>query len=221
MRKGLVVLVLLAAAVPVFGQGVPATLSLTTPGAALVGGEYQIQYADVAGGFDIQVMLDSTDATGMSSFGLVLVGDSGFVLDAPNIDAYPVLGNYNAANNWVNNYESGAGYWLDGPLPMGAPTGDYYAGTIYKGTVAVPPPPKTYWGLNGLALTMHISALPADPTQEYVIGVAPEGTYVGDSSFANAVPGDGTLSVIPLRILPEPVSALLLLAGLPLLRRRR
>jgi hypothetical protein len=57
----------------------------------------------------------------------------------------------------------------------------------------------------------------------------PEGTYtigMENVSFgidADGTPYDGLVNVTPLRVqvLPEPVSALLLLAGLPMLRRRR
>jgi hypothetical protein len=220
MRKLLVVSVLLAAAAPVFGVGgKPSTMSLTTPGAVLVGNEYQIQYADVAGGFDIEVMLETTDGTGMGAFAVRLDGDPGFAYDMVDANAYPTLANYNAANNWVNNAEGGAGLWLGGNLPMPAADPNYYCGTVYKGTVAFPPPPVTYWGKNGLGVTIHISALP--PVGDYTIGVVADGSYITDSSFNNAELSDTTLTVIPLHILPEPVSALLLLAGLPMLRRRR
>jgi hypothetical protein len=86
------------------------------------------------------------------------------------------------------------------------------AGTLKMGTAAAS---FATGATSGFAAYIMLTA-PAAEVAGVVTTIDLTDAYVGDLEFNNL-----PLEVVPLTLTPEPVSGLLLLAGLPLLRRRR
>ena len=209
MRSILIVLAVALLAAPAFGQN-SATMKLTTDGAAQVGDEMQIDPALVPGPFYLDIMIEGATDANLTAFQLTLTGPANIVL-AP---ASTLFGNtLNYAGQYANYAARAGGFaslgwdmsatgsvvFPGGPLPQAGPPADI-VGTIPAGTTA-----SQGW----VAWVQLDGALPGDV-------ITATGVAIGDSDFQPM-----TVEVIPLRITPEPTSMLLLLAGLPLLRRRR
>ncbi len=232
MRGSLIGLVVALLAVPVYGQisAYSATISIETPGSAFVaGGGCQGQDANVidcdalelngSGNWYLDIVVSCSDTSGMSAFGITLGSDCG---DICYLDMEEMMGNILNYCGAYSGYASRPGMpnngWsqadgirvMAGCLPMAGPPDDT-VGTIY-GTA-----PAT----DGLAAWLEMTPLTCPVC--CCIGACPPdtGAYVGDSGYERCEVGYGNLTVIPLCITPEPASALLLLVGLPLLRRRR
>jgi hypothetical protein len=225
-------------------------MELTTPGAVYSpdGAEvpcydgpcYYIECADLGvapspadgsyapgGSFYLEVILsyDAEDADPdgkMSAFQVTLTGCDGMNLQAPvtgglgAIYALNYLGALNVLsgrpalpnNGWAQTGTMVS--WPGGPLPQAGPdpvggNHDMLASTEAGSGLGTTP---------GMAVW---AVLDKPDCQDFVCCcITGEDVSMGDS---NTEPIDVTL--IPLCILPEPATALLLLAGLPLLRRRR
>jgi hypothetical protein len=228
MRGLLVCAVVAALVAPVFGGESQHTgvIEITTPGAQLGVGcqgqeAYVIEWCDLPSPtFYVDIYVSSTDVGGMSAFQLTLTGCDGLNLHAATTYYGNVL-NY-AGQYAANSERGGDGFadkgwdmvnalaWSAQSLPMAGPPAEQ-VGTVNAGAGV--------FGQNGWAAWAKLDT-PTEPCEELpccCIDAADLG--MGDSNF------DGlplaNIQVIPLCILPEPATALLLLAGLPLLRRRR
>ena len=227
MRGLLVCSIVALLAVPVFGQGVfsrfHGTVELTTAGATDMGTHWEIavgDLTDIGGGkFYLDIMVSSTDPEGMSAFGITL--DSN-----PEKLAYDTISQWDYAgldagnstrpgmpnNNWSNldAYSIPAGV-----MPMPGPPYQEI-GTIYQQNPFA-------FTLNGLASWVAVGI----PTGDANVTIGPSADapqpYIGDHLFETMAPSPpfNNLTVKPLVITPEPVSTLLLLLGVPFLRRRR
>ena len=194
--------------------GSEATITITTPGSTLVGAAHEIDASAVPDPFYVDIDVQCDDGSGMSAFFLTLTGPSSLVL-APAETFYGNILNYagtyatGASRNsgfadlgWDQSL-AGACAFLGGPLPQGGGPLDWFQ-TIYAD-------PTPVFASNGWAAWGELSGT---VTPGMVIGGTDEG--VGDSDFAAA-----NVTLVPLNIVPEPAGVLLLLAGLPFLRRRR
>jgi hypothetical protein len=222
-------------AAPVFAQSPYAgTISITTPGAVFTpGGGCQGQDANVIHCdqlddlfyIDVELYL-SDDPKGMSAFGVTLAGCDGLCYAQMLKGAGQVLnycGYYSYLSPRAGQPDSGwamstvVAYRIAaGCLPMAGPPLDEI-GTANAGEGLGYPVP---WGQDGLAAWLQAdkSTLNCDECCCITAG-ADVGTtaYIGDSEFRNV----DQLTIIPLCIIPEPASLLLLLGALPFLFRRR
>jgi hypothetical protein len=218
----------LVAAVPAMGQAerYHATFSISTPGAVYnpVSEMNEILFEDLAGpNFYVDISIDSTDPSGMSAFGITLTSNcpiEHLAMESYFGNALNYQGSYASYStrggvdrNWSMATPADAILIPAGTLPMDGPLVLEEISTINEtGTFA----------LNGLAVWMEM-VKPLDPVDciidaRYgIVGNPDYVPYVGQSDFQ-----PHSVSVIPLHVIvPEPMGALLLLAGLPLLRRRR
>lgn len=162
---------------------------------------------------------------GMTAFQITLAGCDGLNLSAPVTMMTNVLNYAGTYAGWVGiNPRAGDGFanrgwsmtdglqWAAGPLPMGGPPANQV------GCINMPAAPAT----NGWAAWAEVSTTGLSCPTCCCIGARQELTSdvgMGDANF-DGLPR-ANITVIPLCIIPEPATALLLLAGLPLLRRRR
>ncbi len=227
MRSLLVGLVVAVLAVPVFGSS--ATISIETPGSVYDPNGHccpqaPMQDANVIDCNDLQlngdgnwyldIVITCDDPAGMSAFGITL----GSNCDLCYLGMEEMMGNilnycgaYSAYASRPgmpdNGWSQGDGIQImAGCLPMAGPPDDQ-VGTIYDTAMAQ----------NGLAAWLEMLPVVCVDPFCCCIGACPPGSaVVGDSNFMAC-----DVTLIPLCITPEPASALLLLVGLPLLRRRR
>jgi len=190
-------------------MGANAIMSLEVAGSVYnpVSGKNEIQWEDLPSAFNLLVMLDSDDPLGMCAFQVALTGNAGFAYKSALRQSGSVM-NYNYDLGW----HPGQGLpWAAGNLPMpGMPVNE--VGTIALGYYGEP---GTYqFGQDGQAAYVEFTSKP--PPGVYEIGG--RDIAIGDSQ--RPLPQPMTVTLRPLLILPEPASALLLLAGLGLLRRR-
>lgn len=233
MRGLLVCSIVALLAVPVFGQGesiFDGTMDLTTAGAADMGTHWEIaagDLADIGGGmFYLDIELSSTDAAGMASFGITLDSNPTKLAygAVTNNDYTGYYSNYSTRfygfgpgprNGWDNLNAAGL---AAGTMPMPGPLANGEVGTINQQDNL---PTYTFeYAVAGLGGWVSVE-IPDGSTTVTIGPAAGETPYVGDHDFQTMDTAFGNLNVKPLVITPEPVSALLLLLGLPLLRRRR
>lgn len=120
--------------------------------------------------------------------------------------------------------------WMTGPNPGNAVAYANTTGWDVPNGLTPPGGQSLFPSTVGLIGTIAVDPFTAPPTsgQVFTISVVAPATIVpGEITLANAVWGNQDFvegpadAVSGLMIIPEPVSALLLLAGLPMLRRRR
>lgn len=190
-----------------------------------VGGSSTVDWAAIQSGFRLDVDLDVSHTA--TAAGIQLTGDSGFCYDAMyqasfyggwvlTVSGYtddPGVGPTNAAG-WNNT-------WGDPMIPVVLPAGCLpMGGPLVGGGVAE-------LGTLGTATSgqlghLDFSTVPdMSGPQLTTLTIDVLSSYVGNDTNGNmALVGVTPLTIINVPI-PEPASALLLLAGLPLLRRRR
>ena len=233
MRGLLVGLVVALMAVPVLAAGNTATISIETPGSVydptgdcVTGGPANVidcndLQLNGSGNWYLDMYVDCSDT--MSAFQLTLGSNCD---DICLLAMETLMGNVLNYAGAYSNYASRPGIpdngWAQaadlvvqptpGCLPMGGP--DPVGGnhdmlmTLNSGPMAV----------SGIVAWLEMLPVACiDPYCCCIYETPPiTGASVGDSAFDPAA-----VSVIPLCITPEPASALLLLLGVPLLRRRR
>jgi hypothetical protein len=149
----------------------------------------------------ITIVKGAADSPDLSSWGLEINQVGGYQL-APFAGATTV-------------YAPGVAQGWD---PASAPGG-------WSGSANAPFPIKPFeipdsshaYGAPGPVMTFNVVAPATIPQTGSILGVIGASTYMGNADFEDVL----ITSVTPLTLTPEPISALLLLAGLPLLRRRR
>lgn len=220
MRGLLVCAVVAALAAPVLAgvSNHTGILDIRTPGAVLVGNHWEYDVGPggtMAAPFYVDIDASCTHPEGMCSFELRLTGPEGMAYAASAKGGKNYCGYYPMAegrgtvdHGWD---QPNSVSWNAGTMPApGSPFNMYpMIGTINQGLGY-----DVYWGVNGWAAWIKItSPVPAGS----IIGGINQG--IGDANFDGLL--ESNITVRPLWIVPEPVSALMLLAGLPLLRRRR
>ena len=231
MRGVLVCTIVSLLAIPVFGGNATLSIQATaldgSPLSVLDGGVNKVDPALLGGAWFLDIVITGDEeqgddlVSGMSAFAITLNGPAALTYQAME-DFYGLqVNNYAGSpvpvphslrpvvpdNNW-SNVPADCSLILAGALPMAGPPADEI-GTIHEqdldGTV--------HFAQNGLAAFLVMDGIAPD----FAGAINDGGTaYVGDSLYQPT-----NLTVVPLSIVPEPVSALLLLIGLPLLRRRR
>ncbi|HPD32014.1 MAG TPA: hypothetical protein PLL20_18645 [Phycisphaerae bacterium] len=174
------------------GIGYGATFSVTSGGSPV---------KIVAPGEEFMVQIN-LDPQGMElvSWGVVIEAPDGYKIPgAPGVAAYAP----GVAQGW--SATDGNTAWQGSNWPRSFPAGPIFNvfGDVFGITAAGP------------VFEMKVRA-PMDPAA--LMGeITVTGAYVGDTDFVE----HSDVNVVGLRVVPEPVSALLLLAGVPMLRRRR
>ena len=210
--------VVLLATASALAAGHSATMSIETAGSAYDPGTgmNEIDCEALPNPFTIEIIINSDDTTGMTAFGVTMTSNcEGIQHAAMETTWIPPYGpllieNYNGANGWAKANGTNVGA---GTLPMAGPPTEE-VGTINIGDVTYPVP-DYIWGANGMAAWLELT-LSGDPCDFICCVIDGMDAYVGDSAF-DAM----DVTVVPLHIVPEPASAVLLLLGLPFLRRRR
>lgn len=209
MKKSLLVCLcvgLLAASAS--AQGVTANVGVDTDGDFMAEAN---EYDPGTGGltFDVVVSLDASFA--MTAWGGAVEAPAGYTVAASqlvygtwvvNYADNPVVVPPTNSSNWAMTTAEAA-QWGVGPL---------------NGVIMSTLPPAGQTATSGFAVTFTVTA-PPDWAPGDTISFATGGDAaltIGDANFI-----DHAAAITPLVMVPEPASALLVLAGLPLLRRRR
>lgn len=149
--------------------------------------------------FTVQINLDP-EGMPLVSWGVNIVAPDGYKMPvAPGIAGYAP----GVAQGW--SATDGNTAWQGGTWPRNFPAGPIFNvfGDVFGITAAGP-------------VFQFMVRAPMDPGA--LLGeITLTGAYVGDTDFVEY----SDVPVIGLTLVPEPVSALLLLAGIPMLRRRR
>jgi len=191
-----------------------------------VNGSSTVDWADIQSGFRLDVVLDASDP--MYAAGVQLTGDSGFCYDAM-YEASFYGGWVKTVSGYTDNPSTSPGNaagWTNtvtdplipvmlpaGCLPMGGPLaggGIAELGTLAGGAGA---------GQLGHLIFSSVPDTSGPVLTTWTIDVL--SSYVGNETNGNMALGTATPLTILNVPIPEPASALLLLAGLPFLRRRR
>jgi hypothetical protein len=153
---------------------------------------------DVIPGETFTVILEITTDVGLAGWNAKFLEPAGF----------GVQPSYSAGGGWDTNTAATAIAWAGDTLPLGSANGTGLLGSS---------PLDVILGASSGPVWQMLLTVPAAQPLGTVFVTATEAS-VGDVDF-----NDYFLQVEPLAInvVPEPVSALLLLAGLPMLRRRR
>lgn len=198
MRRVLVCLVVVTLTGPVLAVVSPysGAIDIRTAGAVQVGDHWEVDVGPggvLPANSYVDIYVSCTDPVGMSAFQVQLTGPDGLCYAGSG------SGGYNPMNSDPRGWQP----WPRGCFPPGP-----IVGAFCDSGWEVP------YGFNGWAASVRM------------LGAAPVGSTFGvinpaivDHNENSAAPAN--ITVRPLMITPEPASALLLLVGLPLLRRRR
>lgn len=213
-------LLAMCVAVALVASGAMAATTIRMVDQATGSSELDVTAPGVAGSvrtIEIQIVTDENNAvfpeTGTGVGGLVSWGINGLQVPGAGFKITPIS---------TANYQPGYDYnWDDtqglifgkGTTPVAWPAlPNLSLGTIAYIDTTVEPA-QVWPGVSCLAMTFKMTLPAVD---------VPQGPLTAQAVYAGVYPSGNTLMTFePLVLIPEPVSALLLLAGLPLLRRRR
>jgi hypothetical protein len=170
------------------------------------------EYNPGTDGLTFSVVVELTAPFGMTAWSGAVEAPAGYTVAASTL----IYG------TWVENYADGRGTTPPtNSANWALTTGDaaqWPAGDL-NGIITSAQPPAGQYAASGFAVQFNVTApagwAPGDTITYRTQGVAGV-IAIGDEQFVDHLP-----ELTPLVMTPEPASALLLLAGLPLLRRRR
>ncbi len=165
----------------------------------------------VTGGTDADPALAGFDARPGDVFTVTLsittdVGLTGWNAKFLDPAGFPVTPSYLVGGGWDTNTSATAIAWTGTALPLGTANLTGLLGSSPTGATAG----------SGPCFQMILTVPAAQPKGK--VFVTATGATSADADFNDYFPQVAPLAI---NIVPEPISALLLLAGLPMLRRRR